>query len=291
METILSELPLVIFTSCVLLGAGAYAAQGVAVLAEGRTREAVEVDGTPAPSGKDTAMLVCLLVVIVGFVAAFFHLANPVHAVFALAGIGHSPMSNEIAAGVVFTLASIAYCALSMAGKLKPTVRKACTIVLAVLGFLFAIFTGAAYMMNTIATWDTPLSILESAGIALLAGSSFLAALKTLEGDVDSATRTRWAILVTALVGGLVGLGSLCLHVFHAGSLHSGMATGAALTQASFVPLAIALIAGVGVLLLCWRLLFHEKTKGMAACVIVFAVVSVFAARLVFYALQLSVGL
>ncbi len=310
MESIMSELPLMLFTSCVLLGAGGFTAKGIAALAGDAPGEGGEIAGeagsdAPAGScdapaisraarslpGKDAATLICLAVVIVGFIAAFFHLANPLHAVFALTGIGRSPMSNEIAVGSVFTGAACVYCVLAMTGNLKRGAQKACSVALGVLGLVFAAFTGAAYMMDTIVTWATPLNIVESAGISLLAGSALFGALKVITGGEALSLKASRALFATAAIGAVVGLGALCAHALQAASLHSGLVAGATLVQAALVPLAVAVVAGLCALALSRRVLFDKEAKAEAALLIVVVVVAVLAARIVFYSLQLSVGL
>ena len=240
----------------------------------------------------DKRPFIFLLIVLAGFVAAFFHLAAPIHAVFAFVGIGRSPMSNEIAMGVAFAGAAALYCLLKMTGKLKPSADRGYSIVLAVLGLLFAGFTGAAYMMDTIATWDTPLSVIESVGLSLLAGVVLAVALKGLDGSGSFATSERSILVLAAIVGLVVGFGALTLHVFHAGELHSSLTQGSALAQDALTPLVAAASVGSIALIACVRI--SKDSKRMAVlpiAALVCIAASVFAARLVFYGIQLSVGL
>jgi DMSO reductase anchor subunit len=292
MEAIISELPLVIFTACVIIGAGGFVALGVAAAAD-RVEPAEGSRQAFAPVGGTQAVpLVFLTVVLVGFVAAFFHLASPLHAAFALTGIGRSPMSNEIAMGVVFTLAAIVVCVLRFAGKLSAGANRVASIVLAVLGLVFVAFTGAAYMMRTIVTWSTPFSIVESVGLTLFAGPVLYTALTSLLGGDDVSKRGRMVQFVVAIFGVIVGFGFLGLHVVWTGSLHSGMTSGSALVGEVAALLAVAFALGMASLLACWRLLAGKPSgKAPATAAVVCAAVAIVMARLVFYGIQLSVGL
>ena len=288
MEAIMSELPLAIFTSCALLGAGGFAALGIEQMLP-RPLAGENPAGEPASSEKaDKRPVVFLCIVLAGFV----HLAAPINAVFALLGVGRSPLSNEIAMGMAFTVAAALFCLLKLTGKLKGAADRAYSLALAVLGLLFAAFTGAAYLMGTIATWDTPLTIVESVGLSLFAGAVLSAALKALLGVGPFSKTERTALSAVAAVGFVVGFGALGLHVTQTGSLHSSMIQGSALAQSAMAPLIVSALAGLASLLACLRTRAGEKAKkapSIAALVLVAA--SVFAARLVFYGIQLSVGL
>lgn len=98
-----------------------------------------------------------VVVLVAGFICAFFHLASPMHAFGVFAGLGASPLSNELLAGVVFAVLAIVYWIVALAGKLGEGARKGFAAVVAVMAVVFACFTGAAYMMETIASWNTPM--------------------------------------------------------------------------------------------------------------------------------------
>ncbi len=292
MESIMSEFPLAIFTACVLLGTGGYVALGIT--AAMRHPDAAECPRGDVGSNRvsDKAPLVFLAVVLIGFVAAFFHLASPMHAIFALTGIGRSPMTNEIAVGVVFAGAAALYCILKMTGKLKGDAERTGAIILAVLGPVFAAFTGAAYLMGTIATWGTPLSIVESVGLSLLAGPVMLMALNVLLSWHSPSKAERAALLTAAVAGAVIGFGALGAHVFQSSGLHSSMVQGSSLVQGIMAPLAVSIIFGAASLVLCWRTSGNGAArKAYSVTALILVVISVFAARFVFYGLQLSVGL
>ncbi len=292
MEAIMSELPLAIFTTCVLLGTGGFAALG-ATNAPRRAETAEISQRSSGPSWKENGLpLAFLAIIVVGFVAAFFHLASPLHAVFALVGVGRSPLSNEIAAGVIFTGAAALYCIFALKGKLTGRAKRACSIGLGLMGLVFAGFTGAAYLMDTIVTWGTPLSIVESVGLSLFVGTVVLSAFKVLFGGQALSKAERKALLVVAVAGFIIGFGTLGLHVFQTGGLHSSMVRGSSLVHEAITLLVSSAVMGLVSLLLC-RLSPDDATmrRGVSAAALVLVVASAFVARLVFYSIQLSVGL
>lgn len=291
METFMSELPLMIFTFCVLLGAGGYMASGIEHAVR-RLPAGESLQDASVPNEKiDRRPVVYFLVIIVGFVAVFFHLASPVNAAFVLTGVGRSPLSNEVAVGMIFTVAALLYSFLKTTGRLRGAADRVCSIVLAILGVLFVAFTGAAYMMETIVTWNSPLNIIESVGLSLFAGAILAASLRVLLAAGFPSKAERTALLVAAVTGFVVGFGALGLHVSQAGGLHSGMVQGSALVQVVMVPFAVSVGAGLASLLVWLRMpSAGEAKKTLLIAVIVLIVISVFAARLVFYGLQLSVG-
>lgn len=92
----------------------------------------------------DRMTTIPVVVLVAGFICAFFHLASPMHAFGVFAGLGASPLSNELLAGVVFAVLAIVYWIVALAGKLGEGARKAAAVV-AVMAVVFACFTGAAH--------------------------------------------------------------------------------------------------------------------------------------------------
>ena len=132
METALNELPLAIFTTLAPMGAGAFAVLAAAFCT-------MKLDDVKIKA-IDRFSLIPLGLIAVGFIASFFHLASPLKAYGVLSGIGHSPLSNEIAVGMVFFVAAIVYVALGLAGKLSASARKPFVLVVAVLALVFSLY-------------------------------------------------------------------------------------------------------------------------------------------------------
>ena len=179
MEAALNELPLALFTTLAPMGAGAFVALACALFTTTFSDEQLKKI--------DRFMAIPLIVVLVGFVASFFHLASPLHAPLVFAGVGSSPLSNEIVAGCIFTVLAVVYWIMGVTGKLPASARKGFAAVVAVAAIVFACFTGLAYVMDTIASWNSPLVPVQFAGFALTGGMA-LGAL-VLTQDEQSALR------------------------------------------------------------------------------------------------------
>ena len=105
----------------------------------------------------DRFMAIPLIVVLAGVRRVVLHLASPLHAPLVFAGVGSSPLSNEIVAGCIFTVLAVVYWIMGVTGKLPASARKGFAVVVAVAAIVFACFTGLAYVMDTIASWNSPL--------------------------------------------------------------------------------------------------------------------------------------
>ena len=150
---------LAVFTTLAPMGAGAFIALAYA-FAVGKPDE-------EAARRLDRWTALPLAVLAAGFVGAFTHLASPLNAFGVFAGVGSSPLSNEVLAGVVFAALAVVYWVLALAGKLSAGARTGLLAVLSALAVVFAVFCGLAYMMYTIPTWNTPLSIVQMVGYLL----------------------------------------------------------------------------------------------------------------------------
>lgn len=285
MQTAMSELPLALFTTFVLIGAGAFAFKSLASLL------AAPAEGE-GDKGFSASTVVPLVLVIIGFICAFAHLANPFHAPFALMGVGSSPMSNEIAMGSLFTVAALVFCILDGTGKLAGGARKAFSVVLLVLGVLFALFTGLAYYVETIISWGIAYTVIETVCLSLFAGGVLGAFLLGHEQGAEalSAGAVRTVALVFVIGGGIVGLAALMLHASTVSGFETVLFSGAAIVSGAMPAFVCAVVCGaIAVVCACVGILKDAKWALPAACV--FALVAVFAARLAFYAMQLSVAL
>lgn len=283
MENAMAELPLAIFTTLVPFGAGAF----IMLAASFFTTKLGEAELKKL----DKLSLVPLAIVAVGFVASFFHLASPLNAIGVFAGIGSSPLSNEIAMGIVFFVVALVYCIMAFLGKLSDGVRKPFATVVAVLALLFAVFTGMAYMMPTIASWNTPLVPVEMVGLALLGGASLGAALVMAcrEPGAETASFASAAFFLAA-VGFAVALVALIGHYGVLEALSSAFVTGASLAEGVtgyLVAFGVCGLAAVAALAACWV----KPNLGLAVAAAVLSVVAIFLVRFAFYAIQLSVAL
>lgn len=281
----MAELPLALFTTLAPIGAGAFIALAVAFFTTKFSDEQLKKI--------DRMTTIPVVVLVAGFICAFFHLASPMHAFGVFAGLGASPLSNELLAGVVFAVLAIVYWIVALAGKLGEGARKGFSAVVAVMAVVFACFTGAAYMMETIASWNTPMVPVAVLGFSLLGGVSLGVLVLALSGALEDAAKGGFemAALVVLVIGLVLGVPGLLVQVMSVSGMGNALVDGADLVAAASAPMWIGVVCMVVAAAAAFMALRNSKSTALAAAAPVLAIVGVFAARLAFYAVQLSVGL
>lgn len=281
----MAELPLALFTTLAPVGAGAFIALAVAFFTTKFSDEQLKKI--------DRMTTIPVVVLVAGFICAFFHLASPMHAFGVFAGLGASPLSNELLAGVVFAVLAIVYWIVALAGKLGEGARKGFAAVVAVMAIVFACFTGAAYMMETIASWNTPMVPVAVLGFSLLGGICLGVLVLALSGALEDAAKGgfKMAALAVLIVGLVLGVAGLLVQVMSVSGMGNALVDGADLVAAASAPMWIGVVCMVVAAAAAFMALRNTKSTALAAAAPVLAVVGVFAARLAFYAVQLSVGL
>ena len=279
----MAEMPLALFTTLAPVGAGAFIALAVAFFTTKFSDEQLKKI--------DRMTTIPVVVLVAGFICAFFHLASPMHAFGVFAGLGASPLSNELLAGVVFAVLAIVYWIVALAGKLGEGARKGFAAVVAVMAVVFACFTGAAYMMETIASWNTPMVPVAVLGFSLLGGICL--GVLVLSGALEDAAKGgfKMAALAVLIVGLVLGVAGLLVQVMSVSGMGNALVDGADLVAAASAPMWIGVVCMVVAAAAAFMALRNTKSTALAAAAPVLAVVGVFAARLAFYAVQLSVGL
>ena len=281
----MAEMPLALFTTLAPVGAGAFIALAVAFFTTKFSDEQLKK--------LDRMTTIPVVVLVAGFICAFFHLASPMHAFGVFAGLGASPLSNELLAGVVFAVLAIVYWIVALAGKLGEGARKGFAAVVAVMAVVFACFTGAAYMMETIASWNTPMVPVAVLGFSLLGGICLGVLVLALSGALEDAAKGgfKMAALAVLIVGLVLGVAGLLVQVMSVSGMGNALVDGADLVAAASAPMWIGVVCMVVAAAAAFMALRNTKSTALAAAAPVLAVVGVFAARLAFYAVQLSVGL
>ena len=281
----MAELPLALFTTLAPIGAGAFIALAVAFFTTKFSDEQLKKI--------DRMTTIPVVVLVAGFICAFFHLASPMHAFGVFAGLGASPLSNELLAGVVFAVLAIVYWIVALAGKLGEGARKGFAAVVAVMAVVFACFTGAAYMMETIASWNTPMVPVAVLGFSLLGGVSLGVLVLALSGALADAANGgfKMAALAVLVVGLVLGIAGLMVQVMSVSGMGNALVDGADLVAAASAPMWIGVVCMVVAAAAAFMALRNSKSTALAAAAPVLAIVGVLAARLAFYAVQLSVGL
>ena len=281
----MAELPLALFTTLAPIGAGAFIALAVAFFTTKFSDEQLKKI--------DRMTTIPVVVLVAGFICAFFHLASPMHAFGVFAGLGASPLSNELLAGVVFAVLAIVYWIVALAGKLGEGASKGFAAVVAVMAVVFACFTGAAYMMETIASWNTPMVPVAVLGFSLLGGVSLGVLVLALSGALEDAAKGgfKMAAPVVLVVGLVLGIAGLLVQVMSVSGMGNALVDGADLVAAASAPMWIGVVCMVVAAAAAFMALRNSKSTALAVAAPVLAIVGVFAARLAFYAVQLSVGL
>lgn len=281
----MAELPLALFTTLAPIGAGAFIALAVAFFTTKFSDEQLKKI--------DRMTTIPVVVLVAGFICAFFHLASPMHAFGVFAGLGASPLSNELLAGVVFAVLAIVYWIVALAGKLSEGARKGFAAAVAVMAVVFACFTGAAYMMETIASWNTPMVPVAVLGFSLLGGVSLGVLVLALSGALEDAAKGgfKMAAPVVLVVGLVLGIAGLLVQVMSVSGMGNALVDGADLVAAASAPMWIGVVCMVVAAAAAFMALRNSKSTALAVAAPVLAIVGVFAARLAFYAVQLSVGL
>lgn len=281
----MAEMPLALFTTLAPVGAGAFIALAVAFFTTKFSDEQLKKI--------DRMTTIPVVVLVAGFICAFFHLASPMHAFGVFAGLGASPLSNELLAGVVFAVLAIVYWIVALAGKLGEGARKGFAAVVAVMAVVFACFTGAAYMMETIASWNTPMVPVAVLGFSLLGGICLGVLVLALSGALEDAAKGgfKMAALAVLIVGLILGVAGLLVQVMSVSGMGNALVDGADLVAAASAPMWIGVVCMVVAAAAAFMALRNSKSTALAVAAPVLAIVGVFAARLAFYAVQLSVGL
>ena len=147
LETALNEITLVLFTTMAPAGTFALMIRGAFALKGGRREE--------ARAALDRYTCVPLVIALVGLVASATHLGNPANALYVLVGVGRSPLSNEVVAGVVFFGVAGIYWLTAFSERPNLSLRRAALVLIEVTGALFVTAIAFAYDAETILTWRT----------------------------------------------------------------------------------------------------------------------------------------
>ena len=284
MEAAFAELPLALFTTLAPAGAGAFVALACVFFAASFTDEQLKKI--------DRMTIIPLIVVLVGFACSFAHLASPMNAINVFAGMGHSPLTNEIVVGSVFVVVAIVYWIVAMTGKLTGGARKGFAALVAVVALVFACFTGFAYLMDTIASWNSPLLPLSIIGFCLGGGSAFAALVFALSGSMDGLGRQgKNLVLIVGGLGILLGAVAAGVQVGSVANLSNAVVSGADLVAEAIPVLVIGIVCLLATAAPLFIAVLGKGSVPLAGLAVVLALVGIFCLRLAFYATQLSVGL
>ncbi|WEM40884.1 dimethyl sulfoxide reductase anchor subunit [Photobacterium sp. DA100] len=160
------ELPLVFFTVLAQAAAGAYLILLLSQPLNGMDERKLSI-----------GILVSMALLSVGMLVGMFHLGMPIRALNLLAGIGRSPMSNEILLGGAFAGFGVLVGLAGFYGKGTAAQRKALRWVTAVFAIAFVATIPKVYQLSTVAAWNTPHTTIQMLVSVFITGGALAAVL------------------------------------------------------------------------------------------------------------------
>ncbi len=285
MEQALHEIPLAVFTTLAPIGAGAFIALALAFANATFEEAKLKV--------LDKLTIIPLLFAFVGLVASFAHLTQPMNAINVANTLFASPMANEILAFGVFMVVAAVYWIWALTGKMSYGVRKGMSIVLAVLALVFAVAVGGAYLIDTIPTWNNAFTPISIVGFTLFGGSVLGLLVLQLAGCADDALSGKgegwfFAVLAAGFVVALVGV----IGLFAIGATATSAVVNVGANTGSlvwaFVLFIVLSVIVFGLGFFCVKLM---PSSTLLIVGVVLVAIAVFLARLVFYGMQIGIGL
>lgn len=291
-ENALSEITLVLFTTLAPSGIVACIIMMALLLRPGFP--------DPLRVALNKYLSIPIVVALVGLVASATHLGNPSNALYVLTGVGRSPLSNEVCAGVVFFGVAGSYWFYSFTQTRRVALERAWLALAEVAGVVFLAALSLAYNVETIPTWSHPLvpaSLVLNAlvGGPLLALVGLAAARCDAAGDTDEPAFERVSKLcaiasTVALVLNVVVyvvLGFAVLPMENATLSATALVPNYPLLVAAF---AIMCAAGVAVQCAALRKTAHPALLPSIASAAL-SLAGIFVMRFAFYMLHMTVGL
>lgn len=186
-EIAFGEITLVFFTTMAPAGVFALMIMGAFALRrnlDDRTRAYV-----------DRFTCIPLTIALVGLISSATHLGNPANALYVLAGVGRSPLSNEVVSGVVFFGLAGVYWLTSFSVKPNVRLRRAALVLIEAAGVVFISAIAFAYDAETIATWHTAY-VPASLWLNALTAGPVIAVLSLYVAGFVQARRSSWVALL-----------------------------------------------------------------------------------------------
>ena len=175
-----TEWPLIIFTVLAQMAAGASL-----VLTVFRALAAWRGEPEAAEDLAHIALPMIIGALVIGALAATFHLSRPAQAVHAMANLGASGLSREMLAGVLFGALVGFDAALGMLGMNLPALRMIAGAAAAAAGMALVAVMARAYRLRTVPAWDTPATPAAFFSTAVMLGAVGVGAVMSavLPGD------------------------------------------------------------------------------------------------------------
>ena len=202
---------LVIFTILAQMAVGSFVILGVVHFFASRK------DGVAAADKlSDRALLAIGPVLVLGAIATFFHLGNPVNAPRAISNLGSSWLSWEVLLLVVFIVLGGVFAIMQWRKISTSSIRNIIAIVAALVGLALVFVMAMVYMLPTVPAWNTPITVISFFTTTFLLGSLAMGAayainyayLRSKGQAADEQSRLlalalRWVALTAVLMLGV----------------------------------------------------------------------------------------
>ena len=297
METALSEITLVLFTTIAPAGAVGCMAMIAASFCSSDESAARRIE---------RYLVVPLVFAITGLIASATHLGTPANALYVITGIGRSPLSNEVAAAVAFLAFGGAYWFLAFRDEVAPVLRRVLAVVVLAAGAAFVAMIAFAYSVSTVPTWNLP-TVPIMLCLAALASGPFVGLLGIEASGVGASRSFRRACVAVAA---LSAVANLIVLVIEMGMLSDVVTTVQAATDLvpwlPGVAAAFVLCEAAALVLACFAPRFslvgrEEGAAGLAmrvpgslialSAATFLSLAGCFAVRFAFYAMHMTSGM
>jgi len=132
------------------MAVGSFVVLGIVYFFAARSAGAVEADRL-----SDRALLVIGPVLVLGLIASFFHLGNPLNAYNAIGNIGSSWLSREIFFGVGFAGLGAVFAFLQWRKLGSSALRNLVAVLASLVGLALVYSMSQVYMLRTVPVWNT----------------------------------------------------------------------------------------------------------------------------------------
>ncbi|MCC6803965.1 MAG: dimethyl sulfoxide reductase anchor subunit [Anaerolineae bacterium] len=303
------EWALIVFTVVMQMAVGSFVVLGGAHFFAARRNGIDEADKL-----SDRALLAIGPVVVFALIVTLFHVGNPLNAPRAIANIGTSWLSREIALSLVFAVGGAVFAFMQWRKISTASVRNVVALVVAAIGLVLVFAMSMIYQLATVPAWDTlatPVTFYLTAFLlgAMAMGAAFIANFWYLRRNnrdphnvqyMMLATSLRWITLISI---GLLGLQFLVVPLYltqlSSTASPAAQASVASLSESSSIILTVRLIllfVGAGLLSVFVYQNASSESKlrivgNIAYVAFVLVLVSEVLGRYLFYSSMVKIGL
>lgn len=279
----LDNLSLALFTALAPAGVVAFIVLALARIFSADHDRAVRIDRMIA---------LPFAVALLGFIASATHLGTPANALHVFAGVGTSPLSNEVLSAVVFLFLSCSYWMAAFKVNFPDALAKPWLVAACLAGIALLACTSQAYAVRTVPTWNTPYTPTNLIFAGLFEGAVF----SQIFLSAAKAPLQRTGIVLVGLAGvSLVGnIAVMAVQNTALNAIANNEFAAATLAPDYSLIIAFYALAGLAAIVLDgWALRAATSTRTrfiMRIIAGVLAFAAVFAARTVFYSLHMTIG-